>query len=316
MTLDQLKVFVAVAQRLHVTKAARDLDLTQSAASASIAALEGSVGLRLFDRIGRNIQLTSAGQQFLPEAKEVLARAERAGAMLAELSGLKRGHLRLHASQTIANYWLPPHLHRFHELHPGIRLELAIGNTSQVAAAVLGSEADLGFVEGEVEAEILARIPVPGDQLVMVVAPSHRFAFTAALDAAELARTPWVLRERGSGTRQIFETAVRAHGIEPGDLEVALELPSNEAVRSAVEAGAGATVISHLATDRALRAGTLAPVGLTFPSRNFWAIRHGDRHRGKAEEALLALVRSAPTQPGVTAVVPQGGRKWHAAHDG
>ena len=107
----------------------------------------------------------------------------------------------------------------------------------------------------------------------------------------DLTRLKWTLRERGSGTRQIFEDAVRAYGIDPGTLDVTLELPSNEAVRSAVEAGAGATVISRLVADAKLRAGALAALPLAFPERRFTALRHGDRSRTRAEAAFLDFVR-------------------------
>src|SRR3984957_8603214 len=136
MTLEQLRVFVAVAERQHVTRAAAMLNLAQSAVSAAIAALEARHGTKLFHRVGRGIELTEGGALFLAEARAVLARAESADLVLAELGGLKRGTLRVQASQTIASYWIPRHLVRFRRAHPGIDIRLAIGNTAQVAAAV------------------------------------------------------------------------------------------------------------------------------------------------------------------------------------
>ena len=114
MTLEQLRVFVEVAERLHVTRAASVLNLTQSAASASLQALETRLGTALFDRVGRRIELTEAGRILLPEARAVLTKVSGAEQALAELDGLLRGRLRLWASQTIAGYWLPPFLYRFH----------------------------------------------------------------------------------------------------------------------------------------------------------------------------------------------------------
>lgn len=290
MTLDQLRVFIAVAEHLHVTRAAQVLNMTQSAASASIAALESRCGVKLFDRVGRRIELTHSGQLFLAEARAVVARAAQADAVLAEISGLQRGQLSLYASQTIANYWLPGYLHRFRQRHPRIHLQLVIGNTSQVAQAVFAGAADLGFVEGEVEDPLLTRLAVPGDRLVLVVGANHPAAGRSELAVDDLARIDWVLRERGSGTRQVFETALRGYGLDPDQLRVALEMPSNEAVRSAVEAGAGATVISHLVAAPGLQAGTLTRFDLAFPERPFFVIRHRDRGRTKVEEALLGLI--------------------------
>ncbi|EJW11473.1 LysR family transcriptional regulator YeiE [Rhodovulum sp. PH10] len=290
MTLDQLRVFVAVAEKLHVTKAAAALAMTQSAASAAVQALESRLGARLFDRVGRGIALTEAGRVLLPEAKAVLVQADRAERALAELQGLSRGTLAVSASQTIAAYWLPRHLARFHAAHPGIGLSLSIGNTAEVARAVAHGEADLGFVEGDVDDPLLVTVPVGADRLVLVVASGHPFAGRREMAPADLLRLDWVLRERGSGTRQVFEDALRGFGLDPTELSVALELPSNESVRSAVEAGAGATVISRLVAEAGIAAGTLAVLPVAFPERAFAALRHGDHWRSRAETAFLELI--------------------------
>lgn len=297
MTLEQLRVFAMVAEHLHMTRAAERLHMTQSAVSASVAALEASCGLALFHRVGRRIELTEAGAGFLPEARAILARVEGAETVLADLSGLKRGRLALKASQTIANYWLGPLLYRFHTLHPEIVLSLSIGNTAQVAAAVLEGEVDLGFVEGEVNEVMLAKTIIPGDRLVLVVPAAHAWvsawAGRARIAPEDLTELPLVLREAGSGTRQVFESALARRGITPEQLQVVLELPSNEAVLSAVIAGAGATVISDLAARAELAAGTLARLPLSLPPRSFYALRHADRYHSRAAAALLELARGA-----------------------
>ena len=294
MTLDQLRVFVAVAERLHVTQAAA-LGMTQSAASAAIAALETGLRMPLFDRVGRGIALTEAGRLLLPEAKAMLTRLVQAKQALDDLQGLRRGHLALHASQTIAGYWLPPLMHRFRMAWPRVTLSLVIGNTAQVARAVLEGEANLGFVEGDVDYPLLTQVPVAADRLVLVVGAGHPWAGRARLEAGELTGTDWVLRERGSGTRQVFEDALARFGVNPKLLDVQMELPSNEAVRAAVEAGAGATVISRLVAAAGIMAGSLVELPLAFPGRCFTVLRHGDRGRSRAETALLELIR-APAQ--------------------
>jgi DNA-binding transcriptional LysR family regulator len=293
MTLEQLRVFVAVAERLHMTQGAAAMNMTQSAASAAIQALEARIGMPLFNRVGRRIELTDAGRTLLPEARAILGRVGVAEQVLADLGGLDRGRLSLWASQTIAGYWLPPSIVRFRRAHPKVAVSLAIGNTTEVARAVSDGEADLGFVEGLVDDPLLACIDVGTDQLVMVTAAGAVEDPTRA-DAADLARFDWVLREQGSGTRQVFETAIRAYGFEPNQLSIVLELPSNEAVRGAVEAGAGATVISRLVVEAGLAAGRLVELPIGFPARRFTAIRHGDRHRSRAETAFLAMLRHAP----------------------
>lgn len=290
-TLDQLRVFVAVAERQHVTRAAAALNLAQSAASAAIAALEAGHGARLFHRVGRGIALTDAGAAFLDEARAVLARAEAAELALSELGGLKRGTLSVDASQTIAGYWLPRHLAAFRHAWPGIDVRVRIGNTQAVAASVHDGRADLGFVEGPVADPALIGARVASDRLVIVVAPGHPWAAPGArIRPTALAATDWVLREPGSGTRAVFESALTGFGLDPAALRIALELPSNEAVRGAVEAGLGATALSASVAASSLESGLLHLVPIALPDRDFHVIRHAGRYRSRAADALLGLI--------------------------
>jgi len=295
VTLDQLRVFVAVAERQHVTQAAAALNLAQSAASAAIAALEARHGTSLFHRIGRRIELTEAGRAFLPEARAVLARAEAAELVLADLAGLRRGILNVHASQTIAAIWLPRHLVAFHRAWPEVEIRLTAGNTAEVAAAVADGAAELGFVEGALERPDLVARVLAHDRLVLVVGAEHPWTVGPAPDAAQLAAADWVLREAGSGTRSAFETALAERfGIGPARLRVALELPSNESVLAAVQAGLGATVISAAVAAPGLEAGLLHLVPVPFPDRAYRVLRHRDRPPGRAAAALLAMVTPSP----------------------
>lgn len=289
MTLEQLRIFIAVAEREHMTAAARALHITQSAASAAIAALEAQHRVKLFHRVGRGIALTEAGQMFLIEARGVLARAEAAETMLEEMGGLKRGTLRVVASQTIAAYWLPPILTLFHDRYPSLKVELAIGNTEQSATRVRDGEADLGIVEGEVDDPAVAHWPIGEDRLVVV----RSVPFTeATIDAAWLRRARWVEREAGSGTRSTLDRHLRALGVDPAALDVALVLPSNESVRTAVEAGAGVAALSSLVVAPAIRAGTLHAAPIDFGPRAFFGLRHKERYRSKAADALVELISS------------------------
>jgi DNA-binding transcriptional LysR family regulator len=290
VTLEQLRVFVAVAERQHVTRAATVLNLAQSAVSAAIAGLEARHGAKLFHRVGRGVELTDAGMLFLVEARAILARVEAAGQLLSELGDLKRGTLAVHASQTIAGYWLPRHLVAFRRKYPGIDIRLTIGNTAQGSAALREGTVDLAFVEGMIEDPLLMKQQVARDQLVIVVGAEHAWSTTDALEPARLIETDWVLREPGSGTRSTFEAAVQGFGVSPGALRLALELPSNEAVRAAVEAGLGATAISATVAAPSLEAGLLHRVRFNLPEREFQVVRHATRCRNRAADALLSMV--------------------------
>jgi DNA-binding transcriptional LysR family regulator len=287
MTLEQLRIFIAVAEKQHVTQAARELNLTQSATSAAIAALETRYDVKLFDRIGRGIALTQTGRDFLVEARAVLARARAAAQILNDLAGLKRGSLTIAASQTVANYWLPGRIQTFHTAHPGIELRLSMANTEQVARAVHEGSADLGFIEGDVDDASLAISKVGGDSLVVVVGMKHPWVGRTKITPKDLLATAWVLREHGSGTRSMFEAALRKYGIRFSDLRVALELPSNEAVRAALESGDCATAISDLVVAQSLAARTLHRVKIDLPRRSFYVLRHKERYASHVEKALI-----------------------------
>ncbi len=286
MTLEQLRIFVAVAERQHVTQASRVLNLAQSATSHAIAALEAQHDTKLFNRVGRRIELTEAGRVFLVEARAVLARAEAAQLKLSEFAGLQRGTLKVQASQTIASYWLPHHIVAFRRAYPQIWIDVAIGNTAQVAEAVETGAAELGFVEGEVKYDDFESSRVARDQLVLVVGMNHPWIERTDLSPADLMETEWVLREAGSGTRSAFEDTLVGFGLDPRNLRIELELPSNEAVR----AGLGATALSASVAAPSLEAGLLHQADFRLPEREFHVLHHRERYRSRAAEALLAMM--------------------------
>jgi DNA-binding transcriptional LysR family regulator len=284
MTLEQLRIFVAVADREHLTQAAEALHLTPSAVSSAIRVLEDRYGLALFHRTGRRIELTDAGLAFLPEAKATLARAESADLFLTEFGGLRRGTLALAASQTVAGYWLPPRLMRFHEAYPALAIRMAGGNTEQAADAVLDGRAELGFVEGAVDHPALAQRVVARDRVVVVASRGHPLAGRPVTpDDLSIAR--WVLREPGSGTRKALTSV-----LDEAALDITLSLPSNEAVRSAVLSGNVLTAVSEYVVADDLAAGRLAPVAFDLPERAFRLLRHKERHRSKAGLAFEAML--------------------------
>ncbi|NTF33536.1 LysR substrate-binding domain-containing protein [Rhizobium skierniewicense] len=295
MTFEQLAIFVAVAEREHLTKAAAAIHLTPSAVSASIRSLEQHYGVELFHRIGRRIELTSTGLIFLEEARKLLARSRSVELILNELGGMQRGSLSVFASQTIASYWLPPRLMEFHKKFPGIALQLTIGNTRTVADAVISGEADIGFVEGELDEPALAASIMAHDELVVVVGPSHPWAGKKALAADDIRGGQWVMREVGSGTRSAFEETLNGMGVKAAGLNIVLVLPSNESILCALLAGTGAAAVSRLAAQQYIESGKLCEVGFQTRTREFRLLRHKERHASKAAMTLLDICHPAPT---------------------
>ncbi len=290
MTLDQLRIFLAVAEREHITNAAAALHLSQSAVSAAIAALEERHALRLFDRVGRRVVLTNAGRLFMVEARAVMKRVQQAEQLLSDLAGLRRGSLRLAASQTVASYWLPGLMAAFRATYPGFELNLTMGNSQDVTRLVGEAIADLGFVEGGVDDPRLSVIPVPGDTLALAAAPSHPWVLDPPGSAPDMRAGPWVIREEGSGTRAILETVLAARGLTLKEVEVALELPSNEAVLAAVEAGAGVAILSALVLEGSFAAGRTVQIPFDMPPRRFRILYHRDRRLSLAERRFLDLI--------------------------
>ena len=291
MTLDQLKIFVAVAEREHLTRAATDLRLTPSAVSSAIQALERRYGTKLFDRVGRRIELSAEGRAFLTDARATLASAASAERVLTEFGGLARGLLAIAASQTSASHWLPPLAMRFRMAYPAIDMKIAEGNTTSVADAVSAGRADLGIIEGDIDRPELSLTTVDDDRLVVVAAPDNPLAAAWRVGPREIAAARWVMRETGSGTRSVFGRALRADGIDPDALDVVLEFPTNEAVCAAVRSGPCLTAVSNLVARPHIEAGRLKEVRYTLPSRHFALLRHKERYRTKASLAFEALVR-------------------------
>ncbi len=297
MTLDQLRIFLAVARHSHVTRAARDLNRTQSAVSAALSALQTNHGVRLFDHVGRGIVLTQAGRDFVDTAQALVAQADAAATMLDDLSTETRGLLRIWASQTIASYWLPRHLIALRELYPRVDLALTVDNTEHVARVVSEGAADLGFVEGAVSTLDLKRQVVAQDELVLVLSADHPQADLEQFTEADYLSLRWILREPGSGTRSEFQAHLATLGVTIDSLSVALELPSNEAILAAVSAGPYATMLSRRAVNFDKAAGALRIRPVTWaprPERPFAVLFHPTRYQTKAAKALIALTQTHP----------------------
>jgi DNA-binding transcriptional LysR family regulator len=293
MTLEQLRIFVAVAEQQHVTRAAKLLNLTQSTVSAAVLALEQRHGVALFDRVGRSIILNQTGRVFLERARRVLAEARAAEAALDDLTGLRRGELSVMASLTIAAYWLPHRLAAFHARYPAITFDVRIGNTEAVADAAEAGLVEIGLVEGQVERPTLSSRVVATDEMIIVASCHHPLAAKTHLDETHLQKAAWVLREAGSGTRSAFEALAADMHLKTVSLDVVMTLPSNEAVLGAVEAGVGLTLISRSAAKAELAAGLLVELPLPPRPRPFFLLQHRERFRSKVGDAFEAMLGSA-----------------------
>lgn len=244
ITLRQLEIFAAIYQEQTVTQASRKIGLSQAATSQALALLENLLERRLFDRHGRRIVLNAAGRELLPQAIAVLDRVRdiETGTPKQPLQ------LRLYASLTAGNYMLPPLIARYVRRHPDARFGVALGNTERVVESLLQFDSDAGWIEGTAEHRDLLAIPWRDDELVIVARPDHPLAGRRAT-AEQLAAAGWVLRERGSGTRAVFEQAI-AGKFQVS--QVVAEMGGVGAVKRAVLAGAGLGCLSRSAVGQEL----------------------------------------------------------------
>lgn len=286
ITLRQLEIFLAVARTGHVTRAAEALHLTQSATSMAIAQLERQLGTVLFERTGRRLNLTERGRLLLAEAPELLARVQDLPALLGGTAGALRGELRIAASTTVGRYLLAPALAAFAQAHPAVHIHLQIGNTEAAIAALRAHRADAAYVEGVVnEAGLLVTFWRP-DRMEIVVGASHPRAHKKSLSPADLAKLQWILREPGSGTRQLLDDALRTAKLDA--VKPLLTLDDTEAVIQAVATGVGASCLSRLAVSEALRTKRLAALRAPFLAldRSLWQVTRRNTRPGPLQTAL------------------------------
>jgi DNA-binding transcriptional LysR family regulator len=255
ITLRQLEIFIAVAETQQLTRASAKLRLTQSAVSMALSELQHQLGGSLFDRRGRTLLINDRGRNLLPLCKKIFCQIDDIESLMAETPGLLAGNLQLAASSTIGNYVLPYLIGIFKQLHPAVNLNMLVCNTRQAEELIVGGKADLGFVEGEVGNELMTAMPWLQDELVVVASPSHEVARYDVFRVPEnLEQCEWIMPEKGSGTAQIFKNRLGRHVTR---LRVAMELGHTEAIKKAVEAGAGVACLSKLAVCREVEKGWL-----------------------------------------------------------
>lgn len=296
MTLRQLEVFVAVARHGNVTRAAAEVFLSQSAASMALAEMEKQLGGNLFDRKGKRLLVNERGRALLPRAQEVVSRVQEIEELFGTGAEKLAGVLKIGASSTIGNYLIPRIFGNFVQAHPEPRLTLDVGNTEQVIHEVKHFRVDLGFIEGFCHDQELETIPWRQDRLVVFASPQHPLARQKEVTPADLAAVNWILRERGSGTREVFETAIA--GKIP-ELRLFLELGHTEAIKEAVEAGLGISCLSRLTIARALELGVLVALPTPFLNleRRFSILLHKEKYRTEVLRTFLAFCRNGQ-QPG------------------
>lgn len=256
----RLKVFLSVARNLSFTKASQELFISQPAITKHIQELESTYQTRLFDRQGGKISLTESGQLLLEHCERILEEYRKLEYEMHLLHNQYTGELRLGASTTIAQYVLPPMLGTFISKFPQVELSLLNGNTREMEAALQEHRIDLALVEGVTRLPNLRYTPFLEDELVIVVRTGSRLPVDDEITPQQLARLPLVLRERGSGTLDVFERAMLQHNIKLSTLHVLMYLGSTESIKLFLEHTDCLGVVSIRSVSRELYAGRLRVV--------------------------------------------------------
>jgi DNA-binding transcriptional LysR family regulator len=279
LDLRQVEVFYYVAKFRSFSKAAEALLLTQPTISGHIKALEESLVLVLFDRLGREVTLTQAGEVLYSYAKRLLSVKTAAVQALQELQGGVSGELLIGSSSTPGQYVLPPILGHFKRQYPDITVVLPITDTMDTIERIVRGDLELGIVGAWVQhAQVLYERFVE-DELVLAVAHDHPWAQQGIVPLTALATQPFIQRERGSGSRLVMEQTLKQHGFEPATLRIVAEMGSTEAIKQGIKAGIGISIVSRIALTDELRAGSMCTVAIDEVTlqRSFYIIRHRGR---------------------------------------
>ncbi|PKQ15051.1 MAG: LysR family transcriptional regulator [Actinobacteria bacterium HGW-Actinobacteria-7] len=260
MNVSQLRTFVTVVEAGSFSEAARALGISQPAVTMQVQSLESDVGATLLDRRYRRVDLTEAGRTLLPHARRVLAQIDSAKEEIVALSGAVTGRLTIAASTTPGVYVIPRLMGAFLSSFPEVGIRILVHDTSEVVAMVESGEAHIGLTGATVRGARVTYQESGADDLVLICPPQHPLATREKVALTDLADETWIMRESGSGTRQVAERILTEHGLDTEELRVAVELGTGEAIVSAVEGGLGVSILSRMVAGKAIELGTVIQV--------------------------------------------------------
>ncbi|MBN8974683.1 MAG: LysR family transcriptional regulator [Rhizobiales bacterium] len=305
LNLHLFRMFAAVVRTGSFSRAAETLNISQPAISKGVRDFELQVGCRLLNRTPKGVVPTDEGLALSRHAEALFAVERAAEDELSALRGLHNGSLRIGASTTIATYMLARYLGAFHRAHPDVDLFLVSANTRDIAEQMANQDIDIGLVEGPVEVRGLTMVPWQTDVMALIVAPDHPFACdTQPIDPKRLQDEIMIVREPGSGTREVVAQALAAHGIEPTRT---LEIGSTEAIKQVVAAGVGVSIVSEAAVADQVEQGRLKliPIQDVTIARSLWRLTSPGRVVMPAErifEKMLSDRKAFSSEPVLTII--------------
>lgn len=292
MTPHRLRTFLAVRKHRNYTRAAEEVFLTQPAVSRQIRQLEEELGVRLFEQIGKSLHVTDAGETLASEAERLLGAMERTAEAVRSHRTAEHGSLRIGASTTPGFYMLPELLGRFHRRYPKVALHYTVENSLKIEQMIVRNEIDLGFVGAHLSGKELELKPLLEDEIVCFTSPTHRLAKVRRIAPYSLEEEMWIIREKGSATRSLFEDWLSSG---KGAIRKSIELTCPEMCKALVRAGIGISFLSIYGLRSEIRAKHLVRIPVTGMSlrRPIFAARHSEKRIHPAMEAFLEIAESA-----------------------
>ncbi|MDB4866014.1 MAG: LysR family transcriptional regulator [Cohnella sp.] len=300
LNVHQLHIFYTVAERGSFSAAAGMLHMTQPAVTMQVQALEERFGTKLLNRTTKKLELTEAGHRLLPQARKAVELMRETDAMMVRFIEDLKGRLQFAASLTIGEYVLPPLLGAFLRRHPELSVSMRVMNTTEIIDAIQHQGLDFGLIEAPCDVPGFYTEAVMNDELMLVVPAGHPFAIRDSVELSEVLEQPLVLREKGSGTRQIVEEELVRQGADEGRLRVVSEFGSTGAIKSAVEAGLGLSVLSVWTIKHETTLGLLKTVRIRDVAfrRQFFAVRLQSSLLPVPAAALLEELRGLSHESG------------------
>jgi LysR family transcriptional regulator, transcriptional activator of the cysJI operon len=289
MNFNQLRIFYSVAKNNSVTLAAKELFLTQPAVSIQIHLLEEEYGLKLFNRFGKGIKLTEEGYVLLSYAEKIFNLSDEADEALRQIRSLQRGKLKISSSLTIGAYYLPQLFEIFKLQYPNIVIQMDTSNSHEVIENVLSFKNDIGFIGIDYTDKHLVKIPFITEGLVLIAPPDHQLTQKRTISFKDLKKQKMIMREKGSGTRELIEHELKKHRVS---VETVMELGSNEAIKQAVEAGLGISIMSNNVVKLEDSQGKIKILHLSHNRgirRRFYIIYHKDKYLSELLKTFLRI---------------------------
>ncbi len=291
----QIQVFLAVSELLNFSRAAEKIHLTQPTVSGHLKTLERYLKVQLVERGGKEVRLTPAGELFHPFAQRIFTLQERARREMSLYTGAERGSLEIGGSNTPGQYILPKMIGLFTARHKQVKITLKIGDSNAIITQVADGKLELGLVGTPApETEFISKKCL-GDELILIANPKTAAKLSNPIDFNELKRLPFIIREKGSGTRQAMQSALQKRGLESLDtLNLVAEMGSAEAIRQALKSDLGVAIVSSLSVAEDLESGKLTKIMLPEGpiQRHFYLISNRDRRLSPLAEALSQFILS------------------------